>query len=262
MATFRNHEDSSNSLVHILHRRVEKQDGKRALTFLADGEREERGVSYDELHRQARIIGALLQRINAFQERALLLYPPGLEFVAAVMGCQYAGVVAVPVSPPNPTRLELVLLRLQAISSNAQASIVLTTKSLLCAAGERLDGTSEIERLQWLSTDDLEDISEASYKEFTPKPDTLAMLQYTSGSTGTPKGVKLTHGNLLYNLEYIRRAFRLSSESISVTWLPSFHDMGLIDGILGPLYNGYHGILMSPLSFLDRPLPFFLNRHN
>jgi len=183
-------------------------------------------------------------------ERALLLYPSGLEFIAAFFGCLYAGVVAVPVYPPKRNQN---LFRLLSIVNDAQAKLALTTSSILLDISQKWkQETQSLTQFNWLPTDTIE----TDFQEFVPTlvtPESLAFLQYTSGSTGTPKGVMVTHGNLMHNSECIKQAFELTSDSVSVSWLPTFHDMGLIDGVLQPLYTGFTGYLMPPVAFLMKP---------
>ncbi|MGZ3461580.1 MAG: AMP-binding protein, partial [Archangium sp.] len=112
----------------------------------------------------------------------------------------------------------------------------------------------DLKDLRWVATDEVPEGAEHGWKRPEVAGDSLAFLQYTSGSTGTPKGVMLTHGNLLHNLAQIHRAFAASTDSVGVIWLPPYHDMGLIGGILEPLYGGLPVALMSPLDFLKRPL--------
>ncbi|WP_225888940.1 non-ribosomal peptide synthase/polyketide synthase [Myxococcus xanthus] len=227
--------------------------GERSLyTFLEDGG-DDAVLSYAGLDLRARRIGAALQALARAGERAVLLYPPGLEYVAGFFGCLYAGLVAVPAYPPDPMRLERTLPRLRAIIRDARASVVLTT-SFIQEMGEGLfEGAPELAALRWVATDALPEGTEAGWHRPEPSWDTLAFLQYTSGSTGDPKGVQLSHGNLLHNLGLISHAFQVRSDSVGVIWLPPYHDMGLIGGILQPLYAGFPVALMSPLAFLRRP---------
>lgn len=200
---------------------------------------------------QVRTIAAYLQNLQTQGERALLLYPPGLEFITAFFGCLYASVIAVPAYPPRRNKK---LSRLQAIVSDANVQIVLTTSSLLTNIETLLASGPNLDNLRCIATDDIDSELE-SYWEFPEiNHKTLAFLQYTSGSTGTPKGVMVSHNNLLHNSAYIRQTFELTPNSVSTTWLPSFHDMGLIDGIIQPLYTGFLGILMAPVSFLQQPI--------
>jgi acyl-CoA synthetase (AMP-forming)/AMP-acid ligase II len=193
------------TLVDLLRQRAEWQADDRAYTFLVDGESEEIHLTYGELDRQARAIGAWLASQGLRGQRALLLYPPGLEFIAAFFGCHYAGVVAVPAYPPRMNRAPS---GLQAIAADAGATVALTTDAVLERVKPLIDQTSGLKDLRWLSTDGPAHAADQGYEGEWQRPpisgDTLAFLQYTSGSTGTPKGVMLSHSNLLHNSEVIR----------------------------------------------------------
>ena len=256
------------TLVDILRWRAEHQPNQRAYTFLLDGEREEVHLTYAELDKQARAIAARLQRIlrpfatlRAAQaqdtggtgERALLLYPPGLDFIAAFFGCLYAGVVAVPSYPPRRKRPSP---RLQAIVQDAQPAVVLSHSTI--RADVMRYPKPALMGLEWLVTDQSgHDLAEKQAGLWQMPPissESLAFLQYTSGSTATPKGVMLTHGNLLHNFAIIQQGFEVTPNSVGVIWLPPYHDMGLIGGILEPLYVGMQVVLMSPIAFLQKPV--------
>jgi acyl-CoA synthetase (AMP-forming)/AMP-acid ligase II len=251
------------TLVELVRLRAAEQPLRRAFTFLVDGEAEESTLTYGELDRRARAIAAALQARGAAGERAVLLYPPGVEFITAFLGCLYAGVVAVPAYPPDPTRLARTLPRLEAIVADAGARWVLTTSPLLEMAELILEQAESLRSRTWLATDAREQEGEAGWRDPGVGSDSVAFLQYTSGSTGTPKGVILSHGNLLANSRLIHGGFRHSSRSVGVIWLPQYHDMGLIGGILQPIYGGFPVVLMSPLHFLQRPLRWLeaISRH-
>ncbi|BAZ69384.1 amino acid adenylation [Fischerella sp. NIES-4106] len=239
------------TLVELLHWRASKQPQQQAYTFLVDGEVEGSYLTYGELDRQARLIATLVQSCATRGERALLLYPPGLEFIAAFFGCLYAGVIAVPAYPPRSNRS---MPRLQAIIADAQATIVLTTTNLLADVKRQFIQFPEMATMQWLATDQMTNQGEDKWQQkATLTSDTLALLQYTSGSTAVPKGVKVCHGNLLHNQKLIQMAMEHTAETVFVGWLPLFHDMGLVGNILQPLYLGIPCILMSPVAFLQKP---------
>lgn len=239
------------TLVDLLRQREAKQPDQLAYTFLTDGEEEEHRLTYRQLDEQARAIGAALQSLEATGERALLLYPPGPEYIAAFFGCLYAGVVAVPAYPLRPNQS---LSRIQAILGDAQVRVVLTTSSNLSSVKRQLPQFPDLESLQWLTTDTVPANLSNDWREPSLSSEGLAFLQYTSGSTSVPRGVMLTHGNLLHNLELIRQCFGHTPESKGLIWLPPYHDMGLIGGVLQPLYAGFPVTLMSPYAFLQRPL--------
>ena len=239
------------TLIDLLRYRANRQPGRKAYTFLADGEVAESSADYGELDRLTRDVAARLQTLGVTNgERVLLLYPPGLEYVAAFLGCLYAGVVAVPAYPP---RLNRPISRLRAIAADSGATVALTTAHVLSNLGRRLAHAPEMKSLRWLSTDDGEDLAEG-WRHPEAGADTLAFLQYTSGSTAAPKGVMVTHGNLLHNSAMTYQGLGHTPESQMVSWLPPYHDMGLIVGVLQPLYGGFPAALMPPVSFLQRPI--------
>jgi acyl-CoA synthetase (AMP-forming)/AMP-acid ligase II len=238
------------TLTDLLRWRALEQPERLAYTFLKDGETEEVCLTYGELDRQARAIAAHLQSLGISGERVLLLYPSGLEYIAAFFGCLYAGAVAVPVYPP---RLNRSVERLQAIVSDAEAAMVLTARQCGSKTEPWLAQTIDLGRVLWLHTDTLSDDAADAWQQPAIDSQTLAFLQYTSGSTGIPKGVMLSHGNLLHNVQLIQSAFQQTATSVGVSWLPLYHDMGLIGGLLEPLYAGFPCVLMSPMAFLQRP---------
>ncbi len=199
----------------------------------------------------SRVAAALAKQIPPGQ-RAVLLFAPGLDFIAAFYGCLMAGITAVPVPPPDPVRLSATLPRLLGIVTDAKPSAVLTTASI-AMLGQGLGG--DVAKMPWISVDELD---EGEAPPYEAKPLDLAFLQYTSGSTGEPKGVKVNHQNLMANLGMIYDGFGLSDMEgkvgQGVSWLPFYHDMGLIGKVLGPVYLGGCVTLFSPLDFLKRPL--------
>ncbi len=240
------------TLVHILRDRAAENPDATAYVFLADGEDDERGISYRQLYASAAEVAVALGARHERGERALLLFAPGLDYITAFFGCLLAGVVPVPAYPPQDARG---LGRLDVIIADAGASIALTTKDLLPIARSALDAP-----LEWLATDALDTGAPeaagrlaAGARPVVATSEDLAFLQYTSGSTRLPRGVMLTHANLIHNLEAIHRAFAGSAHDVMVSWLPPYHDMGLIGAILEPLYGGFPGILMAPLHFLQKP---------
>ncbi len=239
------------TFVQRLHDLAAKQPDKTAFTFLQDGETELDSLTYFQLDERARAIAAILQGYHAEGERALLLYQPGLEFITAFLGCLYAGVIAVPAYPPRANRS---ISRLLTIVADAQAKFALTTQSLQDKIESKfIENAATGNSVRFISTDTLNVRLSADWHQPHLTPDTLAFLQYTSGSTGTPKGVMVSHANILANSISINRCFRDTPESKGVSWLPPYHDMGLIGGILQPLYLGAFMALMSPVTFLQRP---------
>ncbi|MEM6404525.1 MAG: AMP-binding protein, partial [Cyanobacteria bacterium P01_D01_bin.116] len=237
------------SLLEILSYRAQYQPNKQAYIFLQNGEADlTTSITYAELDKRARVIASYLQSYRG--ERALLLYPSGLEFITTLFGCLYAGVVAVPVYPPKRNQK---LYRLLSIVNDAQAKVALTTTSILSDIEKRWEEEAELSHLNWVATDTIE----TNYQDFILKsvtPENLAFLQYTSGSTGMPKGVIISHGNLMHNEQMIQQAFGHTADTIVVGWLPFYHDMGLIGNVLQPLYLGKPAILMSFVTFLQKPI--------
>ena len=216
-------------------------------TFLDRGEREAGTLDFAKLDHLARARAVLIQQYAAPGDRVLLLYRPGLEFIAAFFGCLYAGVVAVPVYPPRANRHGD---RLKAIIDDASATLVLTTTS---AQADVVLGLPPGQRV--LATDSTDHALAESWQMPDIDGETIAFLQYTSGSTGHPKGVMVTHANIYANARLIggERSATPGGE-VQVSWLPFYHDMGLIFGVLQPVYRGMHCYLMPPVAFLQRPM--------
>ena len=240
------------ALHQVLADRAQRFGDRRAYTFIGkDGETH---LTFAELDRKARAIGATLQNSVEPGDRVLLLFHAGLDFISSFFGCLYAGALAVPATYPKPRRP---MPRLSAITRNCKAVAALTESGTL----ETIDQTTdELKELRWVTVDDIDPSAADALKMQESSRDQLAFLQYTSGSTSDPKGVMVSHGNLLHNLEMIRQGFGLRSVAeggevqTGVFWLPAYHDMGLIGGILESLYVGGHSVLMSPASFLQRPI--------
>jgi acyl-CoA synthetase (AMP-forming)/AMP-acid ligase II len=242
------------SLVELLRFRAQVQTASQAYVFLTDGEVEGQSLSYGEVDRRSRAVAAALQAERAAGERALLLYPPGLDFVAAFFGCLYAGVVAVPIPPPHPARPGRSLPRLGAIARDAEVRFVLTTAAIAALAPALARETRGLATARWVATAGLGETDAEGWREPIVGPDALAFLQYTSGSTASPKGVMVSHGNLLHNLACIHGCAENDADTVSVSWLPVYHDMGLIEGLLAPVFGGYPAYLMAPTAFLQKPL--------
>ncbi|MGB8699916.1 MAG: fatty acyl-AMP ligase [Thermosynechococcaceae cyanobacterium] len=239
------------SIVNIARQQSLTNPDRIAFTFLEKDAQVNNRWTYQVLDENARSIAAQLQAQNMQGERALLLYPQGLEFIAAFLGCLYAGVVAVPAYPPRANHS---MHRLSAIAVDAEAAIALTTQAVLSTIQPQLDKSPILNRLPWLATDTVSATLASDWQEINVESNTLAFLQYTSGSTGTPKGVMVSHGNIIHNERMIQLAMQHTEKSIIVGWLPLFHDMGLIGNTLQPLYCGAHCIFMSPVTFLQHPI--------
>ncbi|WP_437970202.1 amino acid adenylation domain-containing protein [Sorangium sp. So ce260] len=248
--------DRCATLVDLLRLRAETQGDALVFRFLTtgdvDGGSEE--WTYRDLHDRAMGIAASLQAAGGAGERALLLYAPGLDFIAAFMGCVYAGVIAVPTYPPNPAQMERTLPRLRAIARDAGARFVLSTAMIASLSDAFRQQAPELGGLRWIATDALEPGAASAWRAPAISGETLAFLQYTSGSTGHPKGVMVSHANVIANERAILAGFEHDAGSSGVGWLPLFHDMGLIGKVLQPIFVGFPCTLMSPLAFLERPM--------
>ncbi len=244
---------AQDTLVTRLRHRAEHQGDSPAFHFLSDGESITDSITYGQLHARARTVAACLRQSLAKGERTLLLYPSGLDYLVAFFACLYAGVLAVPAYPPNSTNPQR-FSRLLGIIRDAMPRAVLTNTE---GAG-RLDSIKRqqprLARLAVIATDRLDGSRAGELISPEPHPKDLAFLQYTSGSTGSPKGVMVSHGNLMANGAAIQAGLGLTSQDVGLSWLPFYHDMGLIGGILQPVYAGFPMLLMSPMRFLERPL--------
>ncbi|HVE86621.1 MAG TPA: AMP-binding protein, partial [Myxococcales bacterium] len=238
----------------LLEARAAEHPDRLAYRFLAEGTAAGRcdEWTYGHVARRARAIAAELGARGLYSQTVLLLYPPGLEFIAAFLGCLHAGAVAVPAYPPDPSRLQRTLPRLQSIAADARAPAVLTTSDIAAMAPGLSQLAPDLGRLAWLPTDPLQD---GDWR----RPDglsgeTVAFLQYTSGSTSSPKGVMVTHANLRHNERVMAEAFDHDHRMLPMGWLPLFHDMGLIGHVIVPAILGTTSTLMSPQDFLRRPV--------
>ena len=241
------------SLVHRLRCRADEQGNTIAYSFLVNGETIGDTLTYEELDQRSREIAVMILRVVSPGDRVMLVYSPGLDFVSAFFGCLNAGVIAVPVYPPQVARPQRSLPQLRSIAVEAGISAVLCTEGLRDKLHSLFQDTAELARQPILATDyyGLEDID--SWQEPAIEADTIAFLQYTSGSTASPKGVMVSHGNVVHNLSYIQHRSERSN-TVQVSWLPTYHDMGLFSGVLFPLFIGRPSYLMPPVSFLQKPI--------
>ncbi|WP_035799582.1 non-ribosomal peptide synthetase [Kitasatospora mediocidica] len=233
------------TLVDILRARAADTPDLTAFDFLTDAG--ETSLSYAEIDQRARAVAAALAERGLGGERVLLLYPPGPDYIAGFLGCLYAGTVAVPVHLPTGRHGMTAVL---AAATDCGAALALSDASSAALLAERYPELAAA-LPGWMITDEL---AAADWDGPGPAPEALAFLQYTSGSTGSPKGVMVRHDNLVHNSATISRAVGAGPDSRGVSWLPPYHDMGLIGGILQPLYAGFRTTLMSPMSFLRDPL--------
>lgn len=243
------------NLVSALRCQAEKNPDQPGFIHLQNDLSNQAVMTYARLEQRACAIAAHLQDMGISGQRVLLVYSPGLDFITAFFGCLYAGCVAVPTYPPHRSRM---IVRFQAIAADAGAGIALSTSFVvgqIQSMMARKDGHAAAPPpIQWVSTDDIADGLSGRWSEPVITAETLAMLQYTSGSTSHPKGVMLSHGNLLDNTCAIRDAFGTQPQDSAVFWLPTYHDMGLVGGVLVPVLAGGTNILISPVDFLQKPI--------
>ena len=238
------------SLVSLLTKRAATQADQRACIFLGDRGAEEAVLTFRQLHDAAQALAARLADIVRPGDRALLVFPPGLEFMVAFFGCLIAGVIAVPMMMP---RRQSTRDSSAVIIADCEPAVVLTSPA--AAIRPDLQARFSREGLQWLSVD-IDPAPRASEMADPPHPapQDIAFLQYTSGSTSEPKGVAVSHANLLANLEMIRLSLGNTQQSTYVNWVPLYHDMGLILNALEALYVGALCVTMAPNAFTQRPL--------
>nr|WP_163500592.1 condensation domain-containing protein [Halomonas socia] len=249
--------DSSHDFVEHLSRLASERPTDSALIVVsAQGEIT---LDYATLERRSRALASDLQARFSPGERALILLDNDEHYVVAFFACLYAGVIAVPVFPPESAKQQH-LARLLAIAADSQAACVLTSTAIievLASAGEGF-GSTEL-----IPVDAVDESRADQWREHRPQQGDVAFLQYTSGSTATPKGVMVSHGNLMANERAIATGFSIGADDVFVSWLPLYHDMGLIGGLLQPIYRGIPAVLMSPTFFLQRPVRWLeaISRH-
>jgi amino acid adenylation domain-containing protein len=235
------------SLLDTLRSWAEDHADRKAFIFSAEGESEAASLTYAELDAEARSVAALLTERGLTGKRVLLMHPTGVNFVSALFGCIYAGVTAVPVVPEESTyrwRTD----RLQRLVADCDPAAVLV----------RSDGAKGYEDSfglpPLLHTNDLETGETSTFRPVPIDLDFPTILQYTSGSTSLPRGVMVTHRNLLANLAMLAEMFDQPAGAVSVSWLPLHHDLGLFGSVLRTVYSGGTCVLMSPMSFIRRPI--------
>jgi acyl-CoA synthetase (AMP-forming)/AMP-acid ligase II len=243
------------SFVALLRHRATTQPRQTGFLFLRDNnpENDLDHLSYAELDEKARAIAAVLQQSGEPGQRVLLLHQPGEDFVAAFYGCLYAGAIAVTTYPAHRGRLKQSLPKVCDLLRDAECSTILTSSDIApiftAAWKEVIGGESPLV----LASDAILPVEADNWRHPESGRDTVAFLQYTSGSTSRPRGVAVTHGNLLHNSEAIARGFESNSNSMGISWLPPYHDMGLIGGVVKPPYVGFPVVILSPYTFLQQP---------
>ncbi len=238
------------SIVSVLRNRALVHPGKRAFTFLADGESEEASITYGELDDYARSVALNLMEHGCQGKKVLMFYPAGLDFIIAFFGCLYAGTIPVPVYPPRKNRS---LRRIHAIVSNCGAVSILTTEAITHSLERNFSEDQLLKDLPWHSTEQWAVPCGSAVDFPDPGFEDLAFLQYTSGSTGDPKGVMVSHRNIMFNLRALQLIFHFTKEDVAVHWVPQFHDLGLIFGILETIFSGSFTVLIPPVVFISKP---------
>lgn len=243
------------SLIDLLRLRAHSAPHAPAYTFLNDGERVGATLTNEQLYLRARAIAATLQASGVHPgDRILLLYPPGLQVIEAFFGTLMAGAIAVPMYPPHHAQLHRGVERLASIVGSAEPVVVLCTAMLRPLEDRLRLFAAPLATALWLDTDDIDTGAAEHWSDPLVQASSIAFLQYTSGSTAAPRGVMVSHHNLLHNLACGAHVEENDADSVSVSWLPVIHDMGLIEGVLQPLWSGYPAYLMAPTAFLQRPL--------
>ncbi len=235
----------------VIKNRTKEKPDHVVFRFLSDGVNENESFTYQQLETRSKALGAAMQKAGSKGDRVLLLFHPGLSYIASLYACFYSGFVAVPAYPPRRNRG---IERIHTIVEDSEVEICLVSQQVYNDIQKNLQNDELLNQLQWIVYEDISDNEASKFNETIISADDVALLQYTSGSTGIPKGVMITQLNLLYNSEYIRQAYHHDSSLIGVNWLPVYHDMGLIGTVLQPAFVGGVSILMPAISFLKNPL--------
>jgi 8-amino-7-oxononanoate synthase len=242
--------DGAGTLVDVLTARAADTPGRLAYSYLPAADSGSDEVTYGQLLDIAAGIAGTVGQIGTAGDRILLLSGLGSHFIGGFVGCMLAGRIPVPVTAPYEPAAAAVLA---AVAADCDARAVLAPRSVVDLAEPACAAYQPLARLRWVASD--EPAPGPRPDDFTPPmPDDIAFLQYTSGATRSPRGVVVRHANLMHNLAAVQRAYGHSAQTRAVIWLPPHHDMGLIGGVLQPLYAGFPVVLMSPLTLLQNPL--------
>lgn len=263
-----------NCLGDVLKHQCENMTNNVVFEFIDIHNQSTGFLTFNELYDKARSVACLLKNENLNKnDRALLIYPPGLDLIVALFACYMIGVIAIPCYPPANNNL---IEKLQLILNDAKPTIILSNQEIInqfhklqllkrfmninivdYVVSKYFNNYSKmqslnLETINWIVTDNVAQFN-GSIDLPNVRSDDIALIQYTSGSTGHPKGVMISHGNLIENLKLIYDGFGLHDNTIGCFWLPPYHDMGLIGGILTPVCAGVKCILLSPIDFLKHP---------
>jgi acyl transferase domain-containing protein/acyl-CoA synthetase (AMP-forming)/AMP-acid ligase II/acyl carrier protein len=245
------------TFVDVVQRHAAQRPDQPACTFLPDGETVARSLTFAELASHARALAAVLNAHGAAGQPVLVLCPAGIDYVVALIACFHAGAIAVPGYPPTRVSLARTLPRVLAIQEDCRADVALVTQAVRDVLRALPETQQSLASLRLITVDEPRGLPASNADLPAVRADMPALLQYTSGSTARPKGALLTHAQALANLEMIRASSRMTSADSFFSWLPPYHDMGLIGGILAPLYLGVHAVLMPPDAFIRRPRRWF-----
>ncbi|WP_194813453.1 AMP-binding protein [Nocardia sp. XZ_19_385] len=240
---------SASDWVDLLATRARRSGDQTAYTFLDENGHQSGSLTYRELDRRARAIAAVLAEQFHSGDRALLLYPAGLDYVAAFFGCLYAQVIAVPLYEPGRGRSE----QIEVIARDCAAAGVLTTREIATALPTFGDELS-FARLPQVVTEEIAPAAESAAEPSAIDPKTIAYLQYTSGSTATPKGVIIDHAMSVRQCLEMACSWQIDADSVVTSWLPHFHDFGQVTGVLMPVFSGGRAVLMAPATFVKNPV--------
>ena len=243
----------STTMIDLLRDRAAAQPHARAYTFMDDGERCGQSLTWAQLERRSRAIATAIRRHVEPGDRLLVMFPPSLDFVPAFFASLYAGAVAVPVYPPAGPKIERTMARLRGMVADAKPSLVVAPSCSAAHIQILAAAVPELQSVPWLDPATVPDEEADDWRAPAIDASSLAFLQYTSGSTSSPRGVMVSHGNLLDNLRQTHVDAAYDQASVSLSWLPVNHDMGLINGVLQPVYSGCTAYLMPPAAFLQRP---------
>ena len=241
------------SLHACLDRLANRQPDHALFSFIRSSGEKSQQMTAAQLAARSKAVARTIRRHGGEGQRVLLLFTPGLDFVVAFYACLYAGAVAVPAYPPDPSNLQRTLPRLQAVAVNSAAALVVTSGQILAFKGYLSRLVPELAIPAWIDAAAEDGHAEDDYPCPTPAAHDLALIQYTSGSTAAPKGVMVSHGNLMANLRMFQRAGQLAEDAKIFSWLPTYHDLGLMCGVMLPVGVGCTVQLASPLDFLKNP---------
>jgi len=250
------YKEGASTFIELLRWRAENQYDKLAYQFLDNGETEGARYTYGELDKRARSVAAQLQKLISKGDRVILVFDNDLEYIAVFYACLYAGIISAPLHPPGRNKS---MFRISSVTKDSDAKLILTTTKLRDELREQFSADPILKDLDWIATDEMTNDLADEWKDPGIVNKDIAFFQYTSGSTGSPKGVMVTHDNLLYNIystiyRYQLYELDLKRNDSLVTWAPLFHDLGLIFCTLLPLYGGFPCYMMTPESFIQRPI--------